>query len=171
MVINDSATWIYITSRGRSVSARMEGSSCGSEWVLRVLSAISSGWLNSLAQKVCAGYRTTAPTRTTVTDVWQPDLQELADSANDFKYNYSPVSHLKGQNTTKERLESDCFRMRRPRQDNWRKTLQVTRDLQSSQREQQIWVGTSHWKGKVQLKKKEGARTGAVLCNSFSTPL
>ena len=100
--------------QGRSVSAQMEGSGCGSEWVLRVQSAICSGWLNSLAQKVCIGYQTTAPTRTTVTDMWQLDLQDWADTANDFKQIYIPVSHLKGQNNRDEMYTADSSHTHNP---------------------------------------------------------
>ncbi len=62
----------------------MEGSGCGSEWVLREQSVISSGWLNNLAQKVCVGYRTAARTLITVTDVWQPELREKTDTTDDI---------------------------------------------------------------------------------------
>ena len=99
---------------GRSVSAQMEGSGCGSEWVLRAQSAISSGWLNNLAQKVCIGYRTAALTQTTVTDVWQPDLRDWADTANDFKQIYIPVSHLKGQNNRDEMYTADSSHTHNP---------------------------------------------------------
>ncbi len=86
--LNEYSTWLHeyallMWCRIESVSAGMNGSSCGSEWVLKAQSAISSGWLNSLAQKVCIGYWTAALTRISVTSQ-MCDNRTIADNWADW---------------------------------------------------------------------------------------
>ncbi len=66
--------------------------------LLRAQSRISSGWTNSTAQKVCVGYRTAAPTRMTVTDMWQLDIRDLIELHQTHEESTTLVSHFKGQN-------------------------------------------------------------------------